>query len=73
MQEAIVETLRYVTPMGHDVLTYIIVDNLASPHRLKLAVNQSALRQSAGPFIVACPDFDSFHHQAIPRSQLDKL
>lgn len=32
----IVETLRYVTPMGHDVLTYLILDQLASPHRKKL-------------------------------------
>ncbi|KAK9861183.1 hypothetical protein WJX84_006826 [Apatococcus fuscideae] len=65
MQEAIVETLRYVTPMGHDVLTYIIVDNLASPHRLKLArdgLNVSQWLQNLAVFVGLvcrkCPDVD---------------
>ncbi len=36
MREVIAETLRYVTPMGFDVLTHLMIDHMASPHREKL-------------------------------------
>ncbi|KAK9825718.1 hypothetical protein WJX74_000949 [Apatococcus lobatus] len=65
----VVDTLRYVTPMGHDVFTYLIVDNLASPHRKKLSkdgLNVSSWLQNLASFAgMACMRYPSINVHAI--------